>query len=202
MGKVVNQVMNHSRSIWAWFWGKRWKTCKMTKIGYFELNLRHFGGKNCHCGSFWATSMWNNLQKLKTQRNCWCTPPRMKIFEISPKMRCFGGKRWEKLWNWPFQVNLSLILGEKMEKDAKWPKLAILSQSKPLFWQNLPLCVIWATSVWNDLKKVEEISNKYAISVDHSTALLAETKNFDHFSKNEKLFWRFGKRWEKILLRY
>ena len=24
-------------------------------------------------------------------------PPEMKIFEISPKMRCFGAKRWEEL---------------------------------------------------------------------------------------------------------
>ena len=35
--------------------------------------------------------------------------------------------------------NLSLILGEKMEKYAK---MAILTQSNPLFWPNLPLRVI------------------------------------------------------------
>ena len=54
-------------------------------------------------------------------------PPETKIFDISPKMICFGGKRWEKLWirwNWQFPVNLSLILGEKIEKYAK---MAILT---------------------------------------------------------------------------
>ena len=73
----------------------------------------------------------------------------MKIFEISPEMRCLGGKRWEKLWigyNWPFPVNLSLIFGEKMgkkiENPVKWPNLAILTKSKPLFRPNLQLWVI------------------------------------------------------------
>ena len=77
------------------------------------------------------------------------SPPEMKIFGISPEMRRFGGKWWEKLWigwNWPFQVNLSLILGEKMRKKienpVKWPNLAILTQSKPLFRPNLQLWVI------------------------------------------------------------
>ena len=37
--------------------------------------------------------------------------------------------------------NLSLILGEKIEKYAK---MAILTQSKPLFWPNLPLWVIFS----------------------------------------------------------
>ena len=32
------------------------------------------------------------------QKVCQCTPPKMEIFEISDEMRCFGGKRWEKLW--------------------------------------------------------------------------------------------------------
>ena len=72
-------------------------------------------------------------------------PQEMQIFEISDEMRCFGGKRREKLWiawKWPFQMNLSLIMGEKA---AKWPELAILSQSNPLFRLNLAL---WVISIW------------------------------------------------------
>ena len=60
-------------------------------------------------------------------------------------MRYLGGKRWKKLWiewNWPFWVNLSLILGEKIENPVKWLNLAILTQSKPLFRPNLELWVI------------------------------------------------------------
>ena len=77
------------------------------------------------------------------------SPQEIKIFGISPEMRRFGGKWWEKLWigwNWPFQVNLSLILGEKMrqkiENPVKWPNLAIMTQSKQLFRPNLQLWVI------------------------------------------------------------
>ena len=33
------------------------------------------------------------------------SPPEMKIFEISPKMRCFGGKRWGNVVN---QVKLTI----------------------------------------------------------------------------------------------
>ena len=90
----------------------------------------------------------------------------MKIFGISPEMRRFGGKRWEKLWigwNWPFLVNLSLILGEKIENPAKWPNLAILTQSKQLFRPNLQLWVIlshigvkWFEKV-GKLKKVANV---------------------------------------------
>ena len=57
------------------------------------------------------------------------------------------------------RVNLSLILGKKMEKPAKWPKLAILSQSKPLFWQNLPLSVILSLFAEKQFEKVEKLKN-------------------------------------------
>ena len=41
-------------------------------------------------------------------------------------MRHFGGQRREKLrigWNWPFQVNLSLILVQKIGKTCKMTKI-------------------------------------------------------------------------------
>ena len=92
----------------------------------FWLNLSHFFGQICNCGSFSAALVLNDLKKLENSKNLlmYPAPPcqEMKIFEISPKMRCFGGKRWEKLWigwNWSFRVNLGFILGEKIENHAK-----------------------------------------------------------------------------------
>ena len=107
----------------------------------------------------------------------------MKIFEISPKMRCFGGKRWEKLWirwNWPFRVNLSLILGEKIENVQKWP-----------FWPNLShffgqIChcrSFSAAFMWNDLKKLENSKNLPMYPPPRN-------ENFWDFSKNEMLWWQ------------
>ena len=183
--------IGHSKSIWASFWGKRWKNLQNDQNWPFGANLSHFFGKNCHCGSFWATSVWNDLKSWNTQKNCQCIsikillrylsfcwnltkiahfelihatlvakiaivghfellqcemirkswktqknadvpPPRIKIFEISPKMRCFGGKsceishsksiwasfwgkRWKKMLNdqnWPFGANLSHFFGK------------------------------------------------------------------------------------------
>ena len=57
------------------------------------------------------------------------SPQEMQIFEISDEMRCFGGKRQEKLWiawKWPFRMNLSLIMGKNLQNDQNWP-----------FWANL-----------------------------------------------------------------
>ena len=110
----------------------------------------------------------------------------MKIFEISPKMICFGGKRWEKLWirwNWPFWVNLSLILGEKIEKYAK---MAILTQSKPLFWPNLQLWVIFSRIGVKWFEKVGKLK-KFA---DVPPSPPPRNKNFWDFSKNDMLWWQ------------
>ena len=70
-------------------------------------------------------------KKLKNSKNLPMYPPlqEMQIFEISDEMRCFGGKRWEKLWiawKWPFRMNLSLIMGKNLQNDQNWP-----------FWANL-----------------------------------------------------------------
>ena len=106
---------------------------------------------------------------------------KMKIFEISPKIRHFGGKRWEKLWirwNWPFRVNLSLILGEKIEKYAK---MAILTQSKPLFWPNLPFWVIFSCIGVKWFEKVGKLKNLCQCTTP-------KNENFWDFSKN-KMLW-------------
>ena len=64
---------------------------------------------------------------------------------------------WQKMGKVVNQVkltipsNLSLILGEKIEKYAK---MAILTQSKPLFWPNLPL---WVISSCIGVKRFEKV---------------------------------------------
>ena len=50
--------------------------------------------------------------------------------------------------------NLSLILGEKIEKYAK---MAILTQTKPLFWSNLPLWVIFSRIGVKQFEKVGKV---------------------------------------------
>ena len=127
----------------------------------------HFGGKIGHCVSFWAASCEVIWKSWKTPKNCQCTSPRTKILRFLQKWDTLVVKRWEKLWmrwNWPFQVNLSLILKEKMEKPAKWTKLAIWSQSKPLFWQNLPLWVIlshFSVKWFVKVEKLKKIASAY-----------------------------------------
>ena len=106
----------------------------------------------------------------KTQKICRCTPPEIKIFEISPKMRRFGGKRWEKLWigwNWQFWVNPSLIFGGKdtkiIQNNQIWPFW--INQSH-VFAKFAIVGDFWATLVWNDLKKLEN-SKKLPMYTPH-----------------------------------
>ena len=148
----------------------------------FWPNLSHFFGQICHCGSFSATLVWNDLKKLENSKNLLMyAPPEMKNFEISPKVSHFGGKRWEKLWirwNWPFRVNLSLILGEKIEKYAK---MAILTQSKPLLWPNLPL---WVISSHIGVKRFEKVG---------------KLKKFADVPPQKWKFLRFLQKWDALV---
>ena len=155
--------------------------------------LSHILGQICHCGSFPAALVWKNLKKMENSKKLLMyPPPEMRIFEISPKMRCFGGKRWEKLWirwNWLFWVNLSLILGEKIEKYAK---MAVLTQSKPLFWPNLPLWVIPSSIGVKPFEKVGKLK-KFA------NVPPPEMKIFE-ISPKMRCFG--GKRWGKLWIRW
>ena len=140
-----------------------------------------------HFQPHWCEMIWKSW---KTQKICWCTPPpEMETFEISPKMICFGGKRWEKLWirwNWQFPVNLSLILGEKIEKYAK---MAILTQSKPLFWPNLPLWVIFSRIGVKRFEKVGKKTQKICRCTPPEMKI---------FEISPKMICFGGKRWEKL----
>ena len=60
-------------------------------------------------------------------------------------------------------------------------KLAILSQSKPLFWQNLPLWIILSLSGVKQFEKVEKLK-KFA-------DVPQRTKTFE-ILKNEMLWWQ------------
>ena len=84
-------------------------------------------------------------------------------------MRCFGGKRWEKLW---IRVKLTILsqsqphFGGKDEakdrKSWKWPKFGpILTQSRQLFRPNLQLWVILShigvKVIWKSWKTVKKM---------------------------------------------
>ena len=107
------------------------RKCKYLRELPFWANLTDFFGKICHCGSFLASLVWKESKKLKNSKNLpmYLPPQEMQIFEILDEMRCFGGKRREKLWiawKWPFRMNLSLIMGKNLQNDQNWP-----------FWANL-----------------------------------------------------------------
>ena len=162
---------------WVLFWRFGADRSKSTEIFKFLLKFNqncpsrahpsHLDGKIGHCGSFWAASCEVIWKSLKTRKIANVPPQEQKFLRFLQKWDTLVVKRWEKLWirwNWPFQVNLSLILGEKMEKPAKWPKLAILSQSKPLFWQNLPLWVIlshFSVKWFEKVEKLKKIASAY-----------------------------------------
>ena len=128
--------IGHSKSIWASFWQKRWKNLQNDQNWPFWANLSHLWWQNLplrvilRCFDVkWFEKGW------KTQNICWCSipPPGMKIFEISPKMRHFGGKRWGKLWigwNWAIPRSIwALFWGKRwknLQNDQNW-----------LFWANL-----------------------------------------------------------------
>ena len=99
MGKVVNQVkLVIPGQSEPHFGGRDGKTCKMTKIGHLSQSKPFFWQNS----PLWAilccfsVKQFKKVEKLKKIANV-PLPMGMKIFEISPKMRYFGGKRWEKL---------------------------------------------------------------------------------------------------------
>ena len=135
--------IGHSEWISASFWGKTGK-----QNWPFWANLSHFFSKIHHCGSFWAGLVWKESTNLKKSKY-------LLMFEISAKMRYFGGKRWDKLWmawNWPFQVNMSLILGKNLQNVQNWPFWANITH----FFSKICHCrSFWATLVWKELKMLK-----------------------------------------------
>ena len=191
--------------------GKRWEKLWIGWNWLFRVNLSLILGKKLGKHVKWPKlAIWSQSKPLflakfivvghfeplqceiiqkswKTQKISQCTSSTTTIFEISPKMRCFGGKRWENLWiewNWPFQINLSLILGEKMGKPAKWPKLAILRVTKPPFWQNLSLWFSFSSFSVTPFEKVEKLKTFADVPHPHGN------ENFWDCSKSEMLWWQ------------
>ena len=139
----------------------------LTKIAHFELIQATLVAKLaivCHF-ELLRVKWFEKVEKL--QKIADVPPQEQKFLRFLQKWDTLVVKRWEKLWmrwNWPFQVNLSLILKEKMEKPAKWTKLAIWSQSKPLFWQNLPLWVTlshFSVKWFEKVEKLKKIASAY-----------------------------------------
>ena len=88
--------IDHSESISTSFWGEKIEKCAKMAIltqskPLFWPNLQ-FWVIFSHIG----VKQFEKVGKLKKFANV-PPSPETKIFEISQKMRCFGGKRWEKL---------------------------------------------------------------------------------------------------------
>ena len=79
----------------------------------------------------------------------------------------------------------SFILGEKIEKYAK---MAVLTQSKPLFWPNLHL---WVISSCIGVKRFEKVG-KLKKSAD------VHPPDMKIFEISSKMRCFSGKRWEKL----
>ena len=159
-GKLWIRWLAIQESIWASFWGKRWKNLQNDQNWPFGANLSHLFGKIHHCGSLLTCFSVKWFKKVEELKKNWpMYPPGTKIFEISAKIldalvvsdgkSCesgeighsksllethFGTKVWKNLQNWPFWVNL-----------------------KPLWWQNRSLRVMLRCLdvIW--FKKVEKL---------------------------------------------
>ena len=132
----------------------------------------HFGGKIGHCVSFWAALCEVIWKSWKTPKIANVPPQEQKFLRFLQKWDTLVVKRWEKLWmrwNWPFQVNLSLILRKRwknLQNDQNWPFGANPSH----FFDKICHCgSFWATSVWNDLKKLKN-SKKLPVHINRDSA--------------------------------
>ena len=132
--------------------------------------------------------MWNDSQKLKNSKNCWCTPPQDEILRFL-KMRCFVAKDG-KSCELAIPSQSESHWGEKMEKDAKWPNWAFWANQSH-FLANLPLCVILSCFSVKWFKKLKKYAN---VPPPH-----CRNKKFWDFSKMRHFG---GIRWEKLWIRW
>ena len=117
-----------------------------------------------------------------------CAPPEMKISEISAQMRHFGGKRWEKLWitwNWPFWVNLSLILGKNLQNAQNWPFLANITHFLAKFAIVGHFEPVWCERNWKSW-----ISGQHDILVLGHVPTHPRNENFWDSCSNDTLWWQ------------
>ena len=119
--KWVQIVVFYKQNLWK---------CKYLSELPFWADLTHFFGKIWHCGSFLASLVWKESKKLKNSKNLLIyLPPRNANFWHFGWNEMLWWQKKEKLWiawKWPFQMNLSLIIGKNLQNDQNWP-----------FWANL-----------------------------------------------------------------
>ena len=157
----------------------------------FWLNLSHFFGQICNCGSFSATLVWNDLKKLENSKNLLMYPPqKWKFLRFLQKWDALVAKDGKSCESGEIDhsQSISAHFGEKIEKYAK---MAILTQSKPLFWPNLQLWVIFSRIGVNDLKKLENSK------ICQCTLPPPRNENFWDFSKND--WWQKKKLWIVVI---
>ena len=98
--RVVDQVkLTITIQFQHHFGRKDRETCKMTKFGCFWTQSKPLFWPNLPLWVIFSrigVKRFEKVGKLKKFADV-PPPPETKNFEISPKMRRFGGKRWEKL---------------------------------------------------------------------------------------------------------
>ena len=151
MGEIDN-----SQSISASFWGKDRKICKN---GHLTQSKPLFW-PNLPLWVIFSRIGMKRFEKVGKLKKFADVPPllEMEIFEISPKMICFGGKRWKSCESGEID-NSKSISASFVENIEKYVKMAVLTQSKPLFWPNLPLWVIFSRIGVKRFEKVGKLKN-------------------------------------------
>ena len=162
--RVVNQVKLTIMSQFQPHFGEKdGETCKMTKFGHFVGSIQAtFLAKFAIVGDFephWCETIWKSW---KTQNICWCTPPpnqKWTFLGFPQKWDSLVAKDGKSCELGEIDNSESIsasFWGKMIENRVKWPNLAILNQSNPLFWPNLQLWVIfephWSETIWNSWK--------------------------------------------------
>ena len=161
----------------------------------FWPNLSHFFVQICHCGVIFSrigVKWFEKVGKLKKFADVTPHPRNENFWNFSKNEMLW----WQKMGKVVNQVQLTIPsqsqphLGEKLEKYAK---MAIWTQSKPLFWPNLPLWVISSHIGFKWFEKVGKLKN-FADVTPHQEMKI--------FEISPKLRCFGGKRWEKLWIRW
>ena len=159
----------------------------LTKIAHFEPIQATLVAKlaiMCHFEPLWCEMIWKKLKKLKTFADV-PLPMEWKFLRFLQKWDAVVAKDGKSCESGEMVIQESIWASfwgkrwKNLQNDQNWP---ILSQFKPLFWQNLPLWIILSLSGVKQFEKVEKLK-KFA-------DVPPKNKDFWDFSKNEMLWWQ------------
>ena len=179
------------RSIWAWFWGKRWKNLQNDQNWLFWANLSHLFWQNSPLWvilSYFSVKWFKKVEELQIIWQCIPTPLQKQKFlrflqkwetlVVKDGKSCESGEIghsksiwasfWQKRW-------------KNLQNDQNWP---FWSESKPLMVAKFTIEghfeVLWCEMIWKRLK------NSKHLLMFHP---FPRNENFWDFSKNETLWW-------------